>query len=660
MTEQPELDEDGDTAAGHFSVADRATAIRQSLPLLTSYFADAPTWALRTQQQLAQGSGDTFGQIANFVRMRVALASLARLEPVLEAILARPSFYYDREIEESTGHLRGALDMTRYIRTRLRPESPRRYPVRVIHRRFTTAENTAAAYAALLMARDLSDAPLHVLPPRAPEYRGVLAALAQLRQWLGRPALSQNRQAAVRVRREGRLTELIVRGRQRIYQGRVASPERYLRLFEWLEVVSDRSAEAAPGEIEWSFYDQRFDTKLFEIWSLGQLIEACECELGQPIQSARSLLERASSPIRTWSFGAVKIRLYFQPGLARLSGGPPRWRITEPKSSVLGGFPDLGVTVTPIGQAAVVILIDPKLRQRKSAPSDELYKLVGYFGNLPPQIPKGAIIYYSPSGATTYRLERDDAGEMLAVGIDLADPSKSSAGFERIAALIRSAAAVPPEIVSELAANTGDASDIAEERGTAVRQRFAVQSMATAAAALPPSSLAPIEKTTSASLGAIWERLSPNTRRMLVTAEFFGATAPKEADHSGPLLGLAAACEGVIAETLFDDLVAKRPDLFNPGATFGTMIHWLTDSGRRTPRDPTGRYLSAELARKPAVKQDQLWRMTGELRRINVDFRIPAAHREVVSQALWAEGRRLILDATTGVLAKLVNATQAE
>ena len=259
---------------------------------------------------------------------------------------------------------------------------------------------------------------------------------------------------------------------------------------------------------------------------------------------------------------------------------------------MLGGFPDLGVTVTSLGQPPVVILIDPKLRQRKTAPSDELYKLVGYFGNLPPQIPKGAIIYYSPGTATTYRLERDDSSEMLAVGIDFADPTNSSAGFDRIAAMIRAAAAVPLDIVSELAADTAEASDVAEERGAAVRQRFAVQSMETAAATLEPSSLAPVEKTTSASLGAIWEMLSPDVRRMLVTAEFFGATAPKEADHSGPLLGLAAACEGVIAKNLFDDLIAKRPDLFKPGATFGTMIHWLTDSGRRTPSQPAGRYFS--------------------------------------------------------------------
>jgi hypothetical protein len=49
--------------------------------------------------------------------------------------------------------------------------------------------------------------------------------------------------------------------------------------------------------------------------------------------------------------------------------------------------------------------------------------------------------------------------------------------------------------------------------------------------------------------------------------------------------------------------------------------------------------------------------MTGDLRRLNVDFRIPAAHRELVPQRLWADGRSLIIDPTAGLLERLIDAT---
>lgn len=654
MPDLVDMSADGEAEAGRFSAADRSIVTAQCLPLLAGYFADAPTWALRSQGQL-DGTKDATGDLANFVRMRVAIASFTRLEPLLGAIVAQPSFFYALEHEESVGDLRGTLDMTRYLRTRLRPESPRRYPVRVINRRFTTPENIAAAYAALLMARDLADAPLHVLPPGAPEYRSVLAGMAQLHRWLAMPAFGQNRDEAIQVRRHRRVDEVIGRARRRIDGGRVAGHERYSRLLDWLETAERRTADTAAGQVDWSFYDERFDTKLFEIWGLGRLIQACEVVMGPPTQAAGSLLERARSPIRSWNFGAVKVRLYFQPGLSRLSGEPAVWKITEPVTSYLAGFPDLGVTITPVGQAPIVVLVDPKLRRRDSAPSDELYKLIGYFGNLPPQPVKGAILYYSPSGATTYRLDKAGGGDLLAIGIDLGDDAATTAQFARVAEMIRATAAVPKGLITKLAGVAGDR-ETAEEVMTSIRQQLAVQTMEAAAAVLAPASLAPVEKTTSASLAAFWDRLSPDLQRMIVTAEYFGATAPKDADHSGPLLGLAAACEGVLADMLFQALSIKRDDLFPNGATFGTMIHWLTDSGRRSPRDEQGRYLYGEMVRNPSINQKLVWHMTSDLRMLNVAYRIPAAHRELVSQTLWAEGRSLILDPSNGLLRRLVTA----
>jgi hypothetical protein len=59
----------------------------------------------------------------------------------------------------------------------------------------------------------------------------------------------------------------------------------------------------------------------------------------------------------------------------------------------------------------------------------------------------------------------------------------------------------------------------------------------------------------------------------------------------------------------------------------------------------------------PAIKQQELWHMTGDLRRLNVAYRIPAAHRDLVSQSLWAEGRGLIIDPSNGLLRRLVVAT---
>lgn len=645
---------DPETTAGRLLPADRAIAAGQALPLLATYFADAPSWALSAQPQLAQTDPGT-EDLAAFLRMRVALAAMARLEPILSKILDRPSFYYARQTDEAIGSLRGTLDVPRFTRSRLRPESPRRYPVKVIDRRYATPENTAACYAALWMSRELADAPLHAIPEGAPEYRAVLDARSRLAALLRQPVLVHCRAQALDVRRRRALAQLLDTIRQRLRSGRVMAPDRYERLVLWLEAAERVRAGAEAGPIEWSFYDDRFDTKLFEIWSLRQLITALEGTLGPPSQAASSLLERARSPIRTWQFGAARVQLFFQPSLARLTKEPTRWLFTEPRTEPLTGFPDIGITVTQVTGASGVILIDPKLRRRPSAPTEELYKMLGYFGNLTTGPVLGTIIFYSPGDPRTYRLEAKPGGELLALGIDLAHADATAAAFAAVAEQARKAAGIDQNTLKLLAA--AQAGEDSEEATTAIRQNAAVSAMIAAVGALPEASLAPVRKSTSATLQAIWGRLSADTITMLVTAEYFGINAPGDADHSGPLLGLAAACERVLYENVLADAAQARPDLFPDDATFGTFIRWLTDASRSHPREPQGASLAARLVRSPSVDADALATLVGDLRVLNTQYRIPAAHRDVVTQALWAAGRALILDPTRGVLTRLVQAT---
>jgi hypothetical protein len=646
---------DTEADAGQLLPVDRALAAAQALPLLATYFADAPSWALAAQPQLAEADPGT-EELAGFLRMRVALAAMARLEPILSRIIDRPSFFYAREAEDSVGSLRGTLDIPRFTRSRLRPESPRRYPVKVINRRYATPENVAACYAVLWMSSELAVAPLRAIPEGAPEYRAVLDARSRLAAWMRQPVLVHCRVKALEVRRRRILPKLLDTMRQRLSSGRIMAPDRYERLVQWIEAAERIQAGAEAGPIEWSFYDDRFDTKLFEIWSLGRLITALEQTLGPPSQAASSLLERARSPIRTWQFGSARLQLYFQPSLARLTKEPARWMFVEPHNEPLTGFPDIGVTVTPVIGLPFAILADPKLRRRRSAPTEELYKMLGYFGNMAQSSALGTIIFYSPGDPRTYRLEAKPAGELLALGIDPSNAEATSAAFATIAQQARDAAGIDQDVVRLLAA-AAQAGEASQEATTTIRQNAAVTAMLTAAEALPEASLAPVRKSTSATLSAIWDRLSTDTATMLVTAEFFGVTAPSDADHSGPLLGLAAVCERVLFENVLADPMRSRPELFPADATFGTFIRWLADACRSHPHEPQGTSLRARLARSPAMNTEALAALIGDLRRLNSQYRIPAAHRDFVVQSLWAEGRSLVLDPTQGILTRLVQAT---
>jgi hypothetical protein len=649
-----------DAEAGQFRDAARRAATEQSLPLLATYVADAPTWQLDPRQEIDTDLGGT-DDLAGFVEMRVALAAGRRLTGILRRILGHASFQYTAAAEESVGAVRGQLDVPRYIRTRRRPETPRRYPVRVLRRRYQTPENVLGAYAALSVLEALSRAPLHLLPAGAPERGDLLERRADLAGMLRQPALAEVAELAREVRRRGGLEQLRHDVATRLDTGRVAGADRYRDLLDWVERFDPAHASARGGQVEWAFYDARFDTKLFEIWTLSVLLDALTERVGVPTTGPAPLHERTRAPIAVWRLGAATVAVHFQASLTRLANGEPRWRFGAPDGQPLRGFPDLAVTIDRVGSPRRVVLIDPKLRERTSAPSDELYKLIGYFGNLPTTAPPcGAIVFYTPDSTRHYELVDGADGRLFAIGMDPADGAASAAEAQELADLILDAAGITATLAVQVAAARalGDPEAV-DEAVAALVQAEVVQAMSAAAAALPAGSLEPTRKLTAAQLDDVWDMLSTDVTTMVVTAEYFGPQAPSDADHSGPLLGLAAACERLLYEGLFGFLVSHHPQLFTPELTFGGLIHHLSDAFRTTPHSPEGHAIALSLPQLSHIDATALRALVPELRELNVTYRIPAAHRDLISQRTWVAGRAHVLTPPDGVLPRLAHALNA-
>jgi hypothetical protein len=641
--------------AGRLRDADRVAAAAAALPLLATYVADAPTWGLSPTTQV-ETHGET-EQLGSFVEMRVALAAARRLERVLRSILDRPSFQYSRSAEESVGTIRGQLDVQRYVRERGVPQPPRRYPVRVLRRRHVTAENVLASYAAHWILRALRRAPLNLLPPNAPERRELMERRSSISALMRHAALAETLTEASGVFRRGQFARLVDEVKRRLESGRVASADRYWDLIAWAE---DFSPDAGPkaGAVEWLFYDARFDPKLFEIWVLGLLLTELTERVGPPTAGPRPLYERTHHPITMWRLGAVTLGLHFQASLARLGGEKPRWRYAKPVEAPFRGFPDIALTIERVDGSRRVVIVDPKLRERVGAPVEEIYKLLGYFQNLNVAMePAGSIVFYGPGNPRTYELQSDAGGRALAIAADPSDGPGSAEQVKAIVDLVFELSNVSEEAITALAAARaqGDSADI-EEATSAVVQQQAVDAMVTSAQALPAGTLEPFRKATAAQLHDVWDRLSPSVQTMLVTAEYFGINAPAEADHSGPLLGLAAACESLLYEGLFDFLCEKLPGLFPTTLTFGTLIYHLNDAARQQPRSDEGKAIAMAIRGLDNVDGPVLRGLISDLRDLNVRYRIPAAHRDLVSQEVWVGGRSHVFEPPHGVLPRLIRA----
>jgi hypothetical protein len=634
-------------AVGQLSPGSREAASTTAFELLGTYFSDSATWDLEHRQQVVAGDAET-EDLAEAIRIRVALSAARRLDDLLRPIAERLSFRYRREVEEVVGAIRGRLDVPRYLRARSRNEVPRRYPVRVLRRHHLTPENVLATYAAGWVVHEIGNLRIdEILPTGSPERLELVERRGSLQRALHHPVLAPAREEAEAVWCRGALDGLLDATLARLEGGHVANPEPYREMVEWVGRF-DPSASAAGEEIEWSVYGSRFDPKLFEIWMLHQIAAAVTRALGAAPTDRRPLWQRGPTPTYTWKLGGTSLRLHFQMSLSGL--GTPRWHWADGEED-LRGIPDVIAMVSAPGSSERAALVDAKLRQRKGEPTEEIYKLLGYFHNRGEggEPPRGAIVAYAPGEMRSRELEDGGSGRVLSIGVDPA--RRDAAAFDALAALL-------VELLDE--ADPGARSFLAGaaegEEALALVQARVVEALLDRAHALTPGSLDPFERLLEGQLPSIWDELEPQPRTMLVSAEYFGSTAPDGADLSGPVLGLCAACERVLCTEggLLERLAIGIPEHVRSPVTLGAAI--LLKKAERAKHEE-GKAVRAFLEAEAELDLEEVFALSSDLMRLN-EHRRAAAHTDVIGRERWQTCQGLVLgrgdEEGAGLLARLL------
>lgn len=618
------------------------------MPLLASYFATG-TDSLRASQALSFDDDDSLGDLLEYVQLRVLLASSERLISALHAVLRRPAFRYRRVRSHSAGVVRGRLDVLRYLRERHEVSAPRTFPIQQVNRSYLLPENVLACWAALTVANALKRLPMSRLPEESPERRRAERTSETVRRLAHQPALDECRERAFVIWRDKRHDLLCESVRSRIWSGRMPSAGAYQMVVDWVTQFDLRNLSLELGEVAWLFYDATFDTRLFELWSLHQLSQSISKRIGQP-ETTRLLIDRRDGPVFLWSFGSIRIEAWYQAGLNSTDIGKSIWYYdprqrddSQPKGN-LGGIPDITIVVQQPGNQRTPVLIDPKLRRRESVPTDEIYKILGYFGNLPSCHPRrGAIVFYGPSHTQrSYRLADGQSGVILALAVDPVDDSGTQNQFDDLADLVISSIPQSTALRGRGPDNTNDSKSV--ERWVDGVQRAVLSEMM---ADIDEGSLAITTKSVRANLIGTWDRLDRDTQRMLATAEHFGSKASADMDHSGPTLGLAAACERLLRD------VAHTSNMPASTATFGRLIQRLRSASLPTTLPADSELRAALMAR--AVNLEDALSLAEDLFALNHDFRIPAAHSDIVEEGQWIEARARILLGQGAALVKIVD-----
>lgn len=625
---------------GALSEAGRQAAIASTLPVLGLYFASGQQ-PLETRRAIAPAvdpAPDPTSALLAGIRLRVALAAAERLLTILKRIMDRPTFRYQLRSIDSTGIVTGQIDVTRYLTQIGTVSEVRTYPVWEARRVEGTPENVLAVYAGRWLLGELRDAAsASAMNSDGPEWSAHKNRSRALIAALNLPGLATCAPMAMEINRRRSERALLAQVQRRLRRREVANPSPYTELLAWVDRCLRREPAAEPGSIDWSFYGDRFDTKLFELWCLHAVAQSVSAQLVTDLPPLEPRW-RAGTAAYTWDRPAGVLRLYFQKSIGTISGAhTARWRRTDTSGSTLGGVPDFVVQATlRHGQKDRFAVVDAKLRQRGGPPAEELYKILGYLDNFAvADDPNGAILYHTTETGrlTRYEYRREAGpGTLLAVALNPADLEASKDALAPVTRMLLGLLGIPP-LASDrnaVAQSEEDDHEMLAERQVAAR----VRELHALAQMLPTTTLDASRRRVRAMLGdQRWNLLPVPVQTMLATSEHVGFSLESTADFSGPVIGVCASVEVIVHDRLIEPAVGQDRRIVARCRTLGQAIH-ATRSALRRGSDPLHLLLRQQIDRL-SVDKSSLADLLDLLDGMNRRFRIPAAHRDLIVDSTW-------------------------
>jgi len=624
---------------GALSELGRQAAVEASLSLLGVYFSSGDQDLSERSAASRTAAASELEELLAGLRLRVALAAGRRLLTFLENMARRPTFRYQLVSTEQVGSLSGALDINRWVTRQRGGDQDLSFPVSEVRRGSRTPENTLASYATQWLTRELRDSfRASTASVEAVEYRAVRRLRERLERAQRIPALADCRQDAQTIRTRVAVERLISQVRRRLQRREIAHPGPYRKLVEWIDECLAGVPTVEPGAVDLSAYGDSFDSKLYELWCLGALGRALARAFNLPEPRIGSAWRRTGAAYQFEVF-AGRLDLFFQRSLSSVDAGhAATWKRENGRR--LGGIPDIVVRAHPTAGNRRYAVIDPKLRQRQRLPSEELYKILGYLQNFGVQPPVGVVLIYTTStDAVEPDVFTDGAGGILmSVALNPAAPSEVvDAALESVVAVVLNLI----EYQSVGAALSGSDAD----QGDAERTEGVIDAARSSLTAWGRSHLAEIgpsrERLATLVGEERWQVLSEDVQVMMATADLIGHQLDPAADFSGPVIGMCAAVEHLLHAAVITPVTSGNHGWQRQTRTLGAALDTIDlacrGRGSQLPRDVQTHMLSADIDPTAVAGLIPAWR------RMNTAFRVPAAHRQVITRADWQRLYRLVI-----------------
>lgn len=621
---------------GTLSETARRSAVESSLSLLGVYFAQGSHELIDVSAASRSRTPDGLDALLAGLRLRVAISAGHRLIALTESIVRRPTFRYQLQSGQEVGSLSNALDINRWV-TQPRGNEDLSFPVLTVERGLRTPENVLLVFALEWLLRELTDSfNKSVATIDVVEYQAVRHLKDRLSRFKRLPALAECMRSASGIRTAVAAKRLVSEVQRRLQRREITNEHPYGELASWISECLQGKPAVPPGDIDLSVYGDRFDSKLFELWCLGALSRGIATALNLP-QPSVDPAWRGRMPAYRFDTFSGSIELYFQRGLRSISAEHvAHW--SREDGRLLGGIPDIIAKTEPTRGDSRLAIIDPKLRQRDRLPADELYKILGYLENFEIRPAIGIVVIYTTSISDTVPNVFHDSqgGTLISVALNPSAPPSMTdkALYVVVRTILRLIDYDVPATLNPAHTENGD-DDQTEQSIEQIRRSL----LAWGSAHL--GDIASSRERMESLVGSErWNSLDDDVQVMMATADLVGHNLDRIADFSGPAIGMCAAVEHIIHARILSPAIGNNAAWQRQIRTLGAGIDAIEAACRSQ-----GNYLHRAIIQHivgSGITPNDVLALIDPWRRLNRDYRVPAAHRQVLSKTSWQQLYRLL------------------
>lgn len=407
------------------------------LSFINQYFSSFSTQMQNIDYSIRSGEINT---IDLEIYLRIVLANIETLHTLisdLESCLSMSQV--DREVVFA-GEIQGRLNVGKYTKNIAQARFPKEYPCVVKSRTYASPENIYVIFIINNVLKMLDEFKRFLLSKGNAAFSELTLIEHHFRAFkvFSKKAYFKECQDSANqiIKSYGDhypddLRNLIV---SRIHKGKIRNSHIYKQIFDWYNTYKYGSVlELSTQKLSVLRYSDDFANRLFELWCLYSIKETFVSSFDAVLIEENNIMDVGDSFVYKLSVptGGV-LEIYYQKGASLYwdTEGELIWKyIKDGSSRGLRGIPDISIRY--IAKEDALVMIDIKNRVRTAgANSEEIYKMIGYFGNFKKAFEErfskgvkkqGALIFRNDFISSDEYLESDSGYRLMTISAGISD-----------------------------------------------------------------------------------------------------------------------------------------------------------------------------------------------------------------------------------------------